>query len=380
MAIAVTILSRVRSRRVMKRQNNKDRASSSGTICRIDIGGIGMLGGTNVKPVVETVTTDVTGVTPSAGVTGVVGRHVTGITAPVHVSATAWLKPLSGVIVTLKLAVFPLCTVKVAGAVRVKSQPVPVNGTVCVPVPALSVTVRDPVRAPSAVGANVTLMTQFAPDAKVAGLIGHAVPPVLVSAKSPEAAIELMVNAPVPVFVSVTIFAALVVVSNWPPKLRLVGASLTPGAVADPVPLRFTICGLEESLSVKVSVPVREAAAPGLNVTATVHGAPAATLGLHESVATAKSVLAAGDTPAVAMLVNVTATFVLFVSVNICGLLVAPTGWAPKSNGEGVTTTVGISVSLATNAAETSPLGRLVWNAPGFGNTGKFVENVVPET
>src|SRR5260370_40157042 len=112
----------------MKRQNNKDRASSTGTICRIHIGGIGMLGGTNVKPAVETVTTDVTGVTPSAGVTGVVGRHVTGITAPVHVSATAWLKPPSGVRVTLKLAVFPLCTVKVAGAGRVESQLVPGNG------------------------------------------------------------------------------------------------------------------------------------------------------------------------------------------------------------------------------------------------------------
>jgi hypothetical protein len=42
------------------------------------------------------------------------------------------------------------------------------------------------------------------------------------------------------VFVSVTVFAALVVVSICPPNGRLVGASPTPGAVADPVPLRLT--------------------------------------------------------------------------------------------------------------------------------------------
>jgi len=45
----------------------------------------------------------------------------------------------------------------------------------------------------------------------VAGLIGHAVAPVLVAAKSPEAVIELIVRAEFPVLVSVTVIAALVV-------------------------------------------------------------------------------------------------------------------------------------------------------------------------
>ena len=171
----------------------------------------------------------------------------------------------------MKLPVLPDFTVTVVGAVSVKSQPVPVKGTVCGLPPALSVIVRFPERAPTAVGANVTLMLQFAPAARVAGLIGHAVPPVLVSAKSPEAAIELTVKAPAPVLVRVTGCAALVVVSNWPLKVILVGTSPTPGAVTDPVPLRFTVCGLEVSLSVKVSVPVRKPAAPGLKVTLTVH-------------------------------------------------------------------------------------------------------------
>src|SRR6266849_1079531 len=241
--IAVTIPSRVCRRRVLNRHINNDRASSSGTICRIDIGGVGLLGGGRIIPIAEMLTAEVTGVTPSAGVTGLTGVHVTGVVVPVQVTVTAWLKPPSGVMVTSKLPVFPFFTVTVVGAVTVKSQPVPVNGTVCVPVPALSVTVSVPVRAPNAVGANVTLIVQVFDPAvagNVAGLIGQAPAPVLVAAKSPEAAIELIVNALVPVLVRVTVFAALVVVRNWPPKLRLVGANPTPGAAAVPVPVRLT--------------------------------------------------------------------------------------------------------------------------------------------
>jgi len=91
--------------------------------------------------------------------------------------------------------------------------PFPLRGTVCGLPPALSVTVNIPERAPKAVGENVTLILQLAPAASVAGLMGHAEAPVLVSAKSPEAAIVLIVKAAVPVFVNVTTCAALVVVS-----------------------------------------------------------------------------------------------------------------------------------------------------------------------
>jgi len=195
------------------------------------------------------------------------------------------LKPPSGVMVTLKVPVVPDFTVTVAGAPTVKSQPVPVNGTVCVPDPASSVTVSVPERAPTAVGANVTLIVQFAPDAKVAGLIGQAPVPVLVSAKSPEAAIELIVKGPVPVFVNVTVFAALVVVSNWPPNARVVGAKLTFGADAAPVPLRLTFCGLVESLSVIASVAGSAPLIVGLKVTLIVHVPPAGMLVPHVFVA-----------------------------------------------------------------------------------------------
>ena len=152
------------------------------------------------------------------------------------------MNPPAGVIVTLKVTDCPCLTDTDDGAgVSVKSQPVPVKGTACGLPPALFVIVRVPVRAPMVVGANVTLIVQFAPAAKVAGLIGQALEPVLVSPKSPEAAMELIVNALVPVLVNVTVCAALVVVSNWPPKLRLVGESPTPGAEAEPEPLRLTL-------------------------------------------------------------------------------------------------------------------------------------------
>jgi hypothetical protein len=131
--------------------------------------------------------------------------------APVQVSATAELKPFVGftVIVTGVLTA-PRATVTVVGAaLSVKSAgvfvPVPVSPTVCVPGAALSVMVKVPVRVPVTVGVNVTLMVHMPPAAKVAGLIGQAPVPVLVALKSPEAAMELIVKAPFPVFVSVTV-------------------------------------------------------------------------------------------------------------------------------------------------------------------------------
>ena len=62
----------------------------------------------------------------------------------------------------------------------------------------MTVMVRAPERLPAAVGVKVTEMVQFAPAAKLD-------PQVLVSAKSPDAMMELMESAPDPEFVSVTV-------------------------------------------------------------------------------------------------------------------------------------------------------------------------------
>src|SRR5438132_278738 len=117
-------------------------------------------------------------------------------------------------------------------------------------------------------------MVQLAPAAKVAGLVGQALAPVLVAAKSPEGANELIVKAAAPVFVSVTVIGALVVASSWLPKSRLVGANPTPGAV--PCSLSTSIYCIHTALSDTDSCSVRAPEAVGVKVTLMVQFAPAA--------------------------------------------------------------------------------------------------------
>ena len=83
-------------------------------------------------------------------------------------------------------------------AERATEDPVPVKATPWGEPEALSVMVRVLVRLPAAVGVKVTEMVQFAAAARLD-------PQVFVSAKSPDAMIELMESAPDPEFVSITI-------------------------------------------------------------------------------------------------------------------------------------------------------------------------------
>ncbi len=80
----------------------------------------------------------------------------------------------------------------------------PLSVTWCGLPVALSVTLNVPLRVPVAVGVKVTLMVQLAPAATL-------VPQLFVCAKSPLVPTELMVRAPLPVFVSVTEMAVLLV-------------------------------------------------------------------------------------------------------------------------------------------------------------------------
>ena len=68
-----------------------------------------------------------------------------------------------------------------------------------------------------------------------------------------------------PELVSFTGIEALVVVSIWGLKDRLVGLNAMLGPV--PVPVSGTVCGLPRALSVNVSAPVRAPSAVGVNVT-----------------------------------------------------------------------------------------------------------------
>ena len=92
--------------------------------------------------------------------------------------------------------------------------------------------------------------------------------------------IPWMVRSASPVLVSVTVCNALVVLTCWFPKLKLVGLRLTTGADAVvPEPLNATECGLCGALSVIVTLALRLPVAEGVKVTTMKHCFPAASVG-----------------------------------------------------------------------------------------------------
>jgi hypothetical protein len=95
---------------------------------------------------------------------------------------------------------------------------------------ALSAIAKIPVREPTAVGVKVTEIAQLAPAPNVAGDNGQ----VDAGAKLAVVEILAMVSGTVWLFLRVTLFAALVVVTIWLPKERVAFDKLT-GAI--PVPL-----------------------------------------------------------------------------------------------------------------------------------------------
>jgi hypothetical protein len=124
--------------------------------------------------------------------------------------------------------------VGVAVTTTVGAFPVPLSLTVWGDVEPLSVTEIDPVNVPTAPGVNVTEIVQ------VAGEGPSVVPQVLVWAKSPLAgAIEIGVDA-VPVFFTVTVFAALVVPTVCAANVSLVGETVTMATAPVPVPFSVT--------------------------------------------------------------------------------------------------------------------------------------------
>ncbi len=130
----------------------------------------------------------------------------------------------------------------------------------------------------------------------------------------------VIVNDALPVFVSVTACAALVVLTCWFPNERLVGEKLTAGTV--PVPARLTFCGLLLALSVMVMAPVRVPVAVGVKVTLMVHLAPAATE-MPQSLVCAKS-------PPATMLEIVSGALPVLVSLTGFAVLVVPTACFAK--------------------------------------------------
>ena len=187
----------------------------------------------------------------------------------------------------------------------------PLSETCCGLVGSEFVTRKVAVRVPPAVGVKVTLIVQLAPAAKVE-------PQVVVRAKSPafvpvkEVTIE--VRLVVPMLLRVTTWAELVVPATWLPKVRLPGARVTPV----PVPVRATVCGLPEALSVMKSEAVREPIALGLNVMLKVQLSPTARVAPQVVV----RVKSAALVPVTLVLLMVILAVPVLVSVTVLALLV----------------------------------------------------------
>jgi len=92
---------------------------------------------------------------------------------------------------------------------------------------------------------------------------------------APVSVMLLIVSVALPVLLSVTTFAGLVVPNTWLANTRLVGERVTAGAM--PVPVRGTVYGLPAALSATLTLAVRVPLAVGVKTTLIEHEAPAAT-------------------------------------------------------------------------------------------------------
>ena len=102
--------------------------------------------------------------------------------------------------------------------------PPPESGMFCGLPVASTLTVRVPLRVPSAVGVNVTSISQLVRGAKLPGQS-------FVSAKSPVMATPVIVSWSLPLLVRITVCAPLVVPCVWLGKFRAVGQTTAAGAV-----------------------------------------------------------------------------------------------------------------------------------------------------
>jgi len=173
---------------------------------------------------------------------------------------------------------------------------------------------------------------QLAPAASV-------LPQLVVSAKeAPLTTMLLMFSAALPVFVSVAICAVLVV-PEAAVKLSVVGASDAAGAeVAAPDPFNAKVCGDPVALSTIDNVAAKLATEAGVNVIDTMQLAPADSVLPQPLLAIAKS---PGLVPPSVTPVMFTLRLPVFVSVAICGSLVAPTVVEKLSGPGGESVTVG---------------------------------------
>jgi hypothetical protein len=168
--------------------------------------------------------------------------------------------------------------------------------------------VRVPVLLPTAEGLKVTLTVQLEEAERL-------VPQVFVSEKSPLMLTPLMLSVVVPVFLSVTLCALLLVPTGSDEKVSEVAERPATGPLPVPVRLMVWVAGL--ALSVIVIEPVRVPVAVGRKVTLIEQEADAATLD--------PQVLVSEKLPLATMLAMLRGTLPVFLRVTLCALLTEPT-------------------------------------------------------
>ena len=188
----------------------------------------------------------------------------------------------------------------------------PVSATVCAAEPPPVDTIKLAVAAPVAVGLNTKLTLQLAPTAS-------EVPQVVVCENSvafaPESAMLVIGSAKIPVFVTVTVCAALDVFVCTLPKAIAVGDTVY--VATAPVPDKDTDCEAAPLPVVTVKLADAPPVAVGVNTTLIAQLAPTATEDPQVDVSENDPTLA----PERAMLVIGSANVPVLVTVTVCATL-----------------------------------------------------------
>src|SRR5258708_289257 len=157
---------------------------------------------------------------------------------------------------------------------------------------------------------------------------------------------ELMVRVAVPVFLSATSWAAVVVPTVDAGKAIDAGVSETTGAdPAAPVPLRITACGEPVALSAIESEALKAPVVTGLNSTDTVHVAATASV-VPQVVADLMNEVA--FVPLMVSEVRFSVAVPEFLMVTTCATVVEPTGVDANVREVGVSVTAGAAVAAFT--------------------------------
>lgn len=145
-----------------------------------------------------------------------------------------------------------------------------------------------------------------------------------------------MSRSPLPVFVTTTVFAALLLLTVWVPNCDMFGLAVTIGIV--PVPLRAMVCGLPVALSVTDRLALRAPAAPGLNEAWTVRLVFATTVTGNAGGLTSEKSAAFAPDIEIALMTRLALPLLLMVTAWIGGCAGGGlTSWFPKLSAGGET-------------------------------------------